>query len=338
MTILVSVIIPVYNVVTYLRECVESVRTQSYSHLEILLIDDGSTDGSDVLCDELAAQDNRIVVHHKANAGLSEARNDGIKKATGEYLYFIDSDDVLIDDTTIEKMVHGATAFNTPLVVAAYHRIENGLPNHCVKLAAIPEARLFTSSEMIEKLYQYDTFSSNFIVVHNKLYKRELFDDCMFPPRKLHEDEFVIHHLYLRAGQVLWLPYETYGYRIRENSIMRSAYSLGRLAIIDAYEERIQTLERYQLPIFETVYYLMNHLSYHSWCLYKYGFHKEQQLLKEKIVYYYNRYSSYYGTSRRLKLAAIRYINTLFRYSKHSIYERAYRLVDRLRGLLIKKS
>ena len=90
---LISIIIPVYNVEKYLKECVDSVRKQTYKNLEIILIDDGSKDNSGKLCDELAKEDNRIKVIHKENGGLSDARNVGIENATGEYIQFIDSDD-----------------------------------------------------------------------------------------------------------------------------------------------------------------------------------------------------------------------------------------------------
>ena len=95
---LISIIIPVYNVEKYLKECVDSVRKQTYKNLEIILIDDGSKDNSGKLCDELAKEDNRIKVIHKENGGLSDARNVGIENATGEYIQFIDSDDFVEKD------------------------------------------------------------------------------------------------------------------------------------------------------------------------------------------------------------------------------------------------
>lgn len=97
---LVSVIIPVYNVEAYLERCVRSVLDQSYSHLEILLIDDGSTDNSSSLCDSLALTDSRIIVFHKENGGLSSARNMGLEAANGDYLVYVDSDDLILDRST----------------------------------------------------------------------------------------------------------------------------------------------------------------------------------------------------------------------------------------------
>lgn len=334
MTSLVSVIIPVYNVVTYLEKCVNSIRKQSYQNLEILLIDDGSTDGSGVLCDELASQDDRIIVLHKANAGLSEARNDGIKCSRGDYLYFIDSDDYLIDKQTIEKMVLGAIEFGVSIVVAAYQRVENNFVNHCVKIELMPEPTVYQATDMIAKLYQYDCFSGNFIVVHNKLYKRNLFDDCLFPSGRIHEDEFVIYKLYLKAGQILWLPYETYAYRMRDNSIMRSAYSLRRLDIIDAYEERVEVLKAYGLPIKETVYQLITKLSYHRWCLLQYGFYLEERILSDKMKVYYQIYSNKYSGKTLLQLRLMRYMNSTYRFVYHNCYERLVRLSLRLRRLV----
>lgn len=324
---LVSVIIPVYNVAPYLKECVDSVCQQTYQNLEILLIDDGSTDGSGQMCDAFAQQDDRIRVYHKANAGLSEARNDGIKRSSGEYLYFIDSDDYLIDDRTIEKMVQGARQFDVSLVVAAYQRVNHNLVNHCVKIELMPEPIVYQAQDMIEKMYQYDRFSGNFIVVHNKLYKRNLFDDYLFPAGRIHEDEFVIYKLYLKAEQVLWLPYETYAYRMRANSIMRSPYSLKRLDIIDAYEERIEVLTQHQLPVSDTILALMNHLSYHHWTLVKLGFSDQAKLMQEKIRYYYKQCDFVSPPKQRIKLALIRYGNYWYRQFEHGLYRRLKRFI-----------
>ena len=101
---LVSVIVPVYNVYPYLRDCVQSVQAQSYQNWELLLVDDGSTDGSGELCDELAVEDGRIQVFHKPNGGLSDARNHGMHHARGEYFCFLDSDD-LLPENALEKLV-----------------------------------------------------------------------------------------------------------------------------------------------------------------------------------------------------------------------------------------
>ena len=101
---LVSVIVPVYNVYSYLRDCVKSVQAQSYQNWELLLVDDGSTDGSGKLCDELAAEDGRIQVFHKPNGGLSDARNHGMHHARGEYFCFLDSDDFL-EKKAVERLV-----------------------------------------------------------------------------------------------------------------------------------------------------------------------------------------------------------------------------------------
>lgn len=336
MNSLVSVIIPVYNVVTYLEECVSSVRQQTYQNLEILLIDDGSTDGSGHLCDQLAQQDKRIKVYHKVNAGLSEARNDGVKASNGEYIYFIDSDDYLIDCYTIEKMILGASQFNVPLVVAAYQRVKEGKTIHCVNLDVISEPKLFNAQDMVEKLYQFRVFNSNFIVTHNKLFKRQLFDSFLFPKGKLHEDEFTTYKLYLKAEQILYLPYETYAFRIRANSIMQSQYSLRRLDIIEAFDERIEVLKEHEIPIYDTVYQLMNKLSYHMWCLSRYGFHSEERELFHKLVDYYQRYSFMYKGKALMQLRLMRYTNFTYRFVYHRIYERFVRLSLRIKSLVMK--
>lgn len=334
---LVSVIIPVYNVAPYLKECVDSVCHQTYPHLEILLIDDGSSDGSGQMCDAFAQQDDRISVYHKANAGLSEARNDGIRRSSGDYLYFIDSDDYLIDPEIIEKMVSGARRFDVPLVVAAYQRVDNNCVNHCVNIELMPELAVYQAQDMIAKMYQYARFSGNFIVVHNKLCKRDLFDDCLFPAGRIHEDEFVIYKLYLKAEQVLWLPYETYAYRMRANSIMRSPYSLKRLDIIDAYEERIEVLTQHQLSVSDTILALMNHLSYHHWKLVKLDFADQARLMQEKIRYYYEQCDFVSQPKQRIKLVLIRYANYWYKQFEHGFYSRLVGQCRRLKRFIVKK-
>lgn len=121
---LVSVIIPVYNIETYLRECVESVLQQTYKNFELLLVDDGSKDSSPAICDEYAAKDSRVVVIHKANEGPSATRNRGIDESKGEFIVFVDSDD-LIHEEMLEKMVKAMTRYQTDLCISGFERFRD---------------------------------------------------------------------------------------------------------------------------------------------------------------------------------------------------------------------
>ena len=123
---MISVIIPVYNVYAYLIECIDSVINQTYMNLEIIMIDDGSNDGSSELCDKIAFKDDRIMVIHKENGGLSDARNVGISKANGEFLFFLDSDDIL-DKNAIKCMVDFCDDNDVDIVIGQLQRFVDEL-------------------------------------------------------------------------------------------------------------------------------------------------------------------------------------------------------------------
>lgn len=316
---LVSVIIPVYNVAAYLKECVASVCMQTYSHLEIILIDDGSTDRSGELCDELAREDARIKVYHQENGGLSLARNRGIEKSSGKYLYFVDSDDFLIDKHTLERMVTLAETYEVSLVLGAYVEVYEDRILSFLDKQVLPQ-QVLSAKQLMKYMYDFDKFKSNFIVAHNKLCSRSLFEGCLFPVGKLHEDEFTTYKLYLKAGQALWLNEETYGYRIRNQSIINGKYSLSRLDVIEAFEERVQVLQEAHLPIVDTVGVLLSHLSYHQWRLAHNGYSKEAKVLSSKFKAYYQEYSHFYKGKQRVKLFVMRYANLGYRFVKNVLY------------------
>lgn len=318
MTDLVSVIIPVYNVAPYLQQCIESVCTQTYLNIEILLIDDGSTDGSGALCDALAETDNRIKVYHQENAGLSQARNKGIEVSVGKYVYFIDSDDFLLDERTIETMVSYAYTYEVPLILGAYKEFDGSCYISTLDTKILLR-QVLSSEQLLEYMYGFEHFRSSFIVAHNKLYERRLFENCLFPVGKLHEDEFTTYKVYLEAGKALWLNQETYAYRIRLDSISQS-YSLRRLDIIKAYEERVKVLEAYGLPTAKTIEVLLSHLSYHRWMLSQYGYQKEGKDLYDRFRSYYLQYGHLYVGKQKLKLLMMRYANSMYRWIKHSLY------------------
>lgn len=147
---LISIIIPVYNVEKYLKECVQSVLFQSYSNYEILLINDGSTDSSKNLCNELKVQDNRITVYHKTNGGVSSARNLGINKAHGDYIIFLDSDDYWIGNDCLERLVAIAEANKADIVRGEYQRVdENGKITIAIRDKKKIENKILSSYEML---------------------------------------------------------------------------------------------------------------------------------------------------------------------------------------------
>ena len=154
---LVSIIVPVYNVEDYLTECIESAIKQTYHNLEIILVDDGSTDTSGKICDMYACKDDRIKVFHKQNGGLSDARNTGIEKATGEYIYFLDSDDML-PTGAIEKMLNACVQEDADMAIAGVEKfVDDKLPQSSEKIEAESDTTL-DKTETIRRMLLHDGF------------------------------------------------------------------------------------------------------------------------------------------------------------------------------------
>lgn len=210
---MVSIVVPVYNVRDYLEKCVKSVLAQTYEKWEMILVDDGSTDGCGALCDALAAQDVRIRVIHKENGGLSDARNTGAKQADGEYLLFLDSDDTIAPET-LEETVSAAKKYQSDIVLFDYKRVEElggeenctmDLPENCVmNLRTHPEVLLETPSAWI------------------RLFRREFYVDSglEFPKGYKYEDLGTTPKLALLAERIIYVKKPLYHYLIRQGSIM----------------------------------------------------------------------------------------------------------------------
>jgi glycosyltransferase involved in cell wall biosynthesis len=182
---LISVIIPIYNVGDYLKKCVNSIINQTYKNLEIILVDDGSTDKSGILCDEFAKKDSRIKVIHKQNGGLSDARNCGIEASSGKFIAFIDSDDFIAPDfyeylLSLQKENNADIAECNFIRVYEEKQDEFEFPikkeNIILKTDGVGALFLFMSDD--------DEISTNSVVVWNKLYNKKLFEDIRFPVRK----------------------------------------------------------------------------------------------------------------------------------------------------------
>ncbi|MCR5704433.1 MAG: glycosyltransferase, partial [Eubacterium sp.] len=231
----VSIIVPVYNVEKYLPTCIDSLVNQSYQNLEIILVDDGSKDRSGEICDEYARQDQRIIVIHKENGGLSDARNAGIDKASGDYLAFIDSDD-WVDNSMIEKMIlkiketdSDVAICNARLAYDDYRRVDS--PVWSI------EEEVLSGTEAMQRLGQKGKVC--YIIACNKLYKKKIFEQIRYPKGYIHEDEAVIHYVYENSEKVCLIPEDLYYYRQREDSIMGNGFSIKRIDSLVALSDRI---------------------------------------------------------------------------------------------------
>ena len=236
MSKLISVIIPVYNAEAYLSTCIDSVLSQSYSNLEILLVNDGSTDNSSDICETYAKKDNRIRVLHKQNGGSSSARNLGLDVASGDFVTFIDSDDV-VSPQLLQQLFD--ILGNNKISMCSYQRFINH-PTSNIKLG---QQRWEDAPTILRKMFQ----DNKYIVIWGKLYRRELFNTFRFCEGIIYEDEDALPQLIHAAGGIVTLDCPLYFYRVRPNSIMTSTFSEKRLDIIGVCQRRIDMLEQWGL-------------------------------------------------------------------------------------------
>lgn len=222
---MISVIIPVYNVKEYLEKCVCSVIIQTYRELEIILVDDGSTDGSGYLCDELQKKDQRIKVIHKENGGLSDARNVGFKFANGEYVFFLDSDDWICEDA-LEILYCLLKEENADIAVGNYYYQYD---IHKTSAAKLEKNMVFSKDEAMKALLKNDIIK-NF--AWGKLYKKELLNDYPFPVGKLFEDSYWTHLIFHQADKVVLSKKEIVFYYQRKNSISYT-FDIRKLHLIE---------------------------------------------------------------------------------------------------------
>lgn len=231
----ISIIIPVYNVAHYLPRCMESVINQTYTNLEIILVDDGSIDESGKICDTYAQKDKRIKVIHKKNGGLSDARNKGLKIATGRYIGFVDSDDY-IDKDMYELLYKIIYAYNADI---AECRIRDIWDEEDIKKSNKSDTEIieqFDTLSALEELILSRKFKVN---VYNKIYKRELLNGIEFPFKKINEDEFWTYKIFAKAEKIICCDTYKYYHTHRKHSITQSYDYQGNMDKFYALTERL---------------------------------------------------------------------------------------------------
>ena len=209
---LITVIVPVYNIKDYVEKCIVSLVNQTYSNLEIILVDDGSTDGSGDICERFAVQDNRIIVLHKPNGGLSDGRNYALDRAKGELIAFVDGDD-WIHPQMYELMYATMKETDADIVTCRLERRDEGFARRRYRQREL-DVKLLTGAEAL-----CDNIATPLVVAFNKLYRREIFADIRYPKGKLHEDEYVIHRIFYKCARVAVTDKPLYFYVAREGSI-----------------------------------------------------------------------------------------------------------------------
>lgn len=224
---MISIIVPVYNVEQYLNRCVNSLLRQSYQDLEIILVDDGSTDSSGQLCDNWGTKDRRIKVLHKENGGLSDARNTGLAVSSGDYIGFVDSDD-WIEPDMYQDMLDNMQRTGADLAVTGINRIyDNG---YNLNQFVHKNVECFNGDEIVKKYLEQNCFST---AAWDKLYKKDLLKNRRFPVGKLYEDAPVIYDILKNINKIVVIGKPQYHYFQRANSICGQSFSANKM---DHYE------------------------------------------------------------------------------------------------------
>lgn len=222
---LVSIIVPIYKVEPYLRRCLDSIVNQTYTNLEIILVDDGSPDGCPQICDEYAAKDERIVVIHKENGGLSDARNAGLDICKGEYISFVDSDD-WVENEYIFCLVENALSTNSDITIVNHDLVWN---NHQLKSEPF-ESCTIDGQKAFRKIILSQTIHLG--IAWAKLYRKRLFKDIRFPKGKIHEDDFTSYKLVYEANRICCVDYVLYHYYQRSDSISKTDKNYNHMDVV----------------------------------------------------------------------------------------------------------
>ena len=241
---LISVIVPIYNTEKYLVECVESLRKQTYSNIEIILVDDGSTDASIEICDGFAEKDSRVRVFHKKNEGVAVARNFGIQQSNGQYVVIVDSDDVAVDKM-IEVLYTQIKENDADIAVGNYYIYDESDGNFYYYITEADYCvEVLSPQELIDRQAgAWKWNSTAFMLTTFKLYKKVLFDDVSFTHGRRFDDEASTHRLFLRSKKTVFVNDNVYLYRRRSGSIMRTEFDLSWARdLVEVFSKKISDL------------------------------------------------------------------------------------------------
>lgn len=296
----VSIIVPVYNVEEYLPKCIDSILAQTFTNFELLLVNDGSIDGSGEICNEYALKDKRINVIHKKNGGLSSARNMGLKNSKGNYIGFVDSDDYI--DKDMYGTLHGlCIKRKADIAICNFLKEINGIiVNNKRSRKIIIE--LSNEEGMIELfkgvLYRFSTC--------NKLFNRKCFQGVTFPEGRIHEDLSTTYKLFANSSKSVYSTYEGYIYVKRNNSILTKRYNERRLQAFIGWDEIFEFINRRYESINEQVV-----ATFVYWCIdniiYIVNQVEDRKLLIEYVTFIQNYTRKYKGVIDSNKMLSKKY-------------------------------
>lgn len=231
----ISIIVPVYQVEDYLQKCIDSILNQTFTDFELILVDDGSSDRSALICDHYQQQDSRVVVLHKKNGGLSSARNAGLNQAHGKYIGFVDSDDY-ISPTMYEVLHQNIVDNDADLSICGIYDIYG---------QETPRKKEYLFEVLSRDAATLLILQGNNISVHavNKLYKKQIFSTVRYPIGKYHEDSYVILDVLEKCEKIVINSCQLYFYVHREGSINTENFSSKQFDFIDAWRQNEQRLQ-----------------------------------------------------------------------------------------------
>lgn len=279
----ISVIVTIYNIEEYLRECLDSILNQTYKNLEIILVNDGSTDSSGKICEEYAERDARIKIVNKSNSGLCDARNWGLEAATGDLIAFVDGDDYILPDM-YQILLDNLIDFQVDMSICSYEFFgEIGIERPKLEKE---NTKKMSVLEVLSVLHTKDRI--DFVVSWNKLFKKELYEGLRYPERNVLDDEPVTYQLHWRAGNVVFTNKRLYFFRQRNDSLTHTPSLRKYTEYLDSLLKRncffMNEVKDADLWKRDTLF-CMEELC---------NIHFRKDCPKEKLVYYHKQYVQMY--------------------------------------------
>ncbi len=230
----VSIIVPTYNIDKYINRCLNSISEQTYSDIEVIIVDDGSTDGTGEICKKFVEKDSRFKYFYKQNGGLSSARNFGLDRTRGDYIAFVDGDD-FVEKDMIETLFKNATLTGADIIACGFSEENRG-----DEVLSLKEG-IYSGQEILKKMAE--PLGYKYVVAWNKLYKKEVFDEVRFKLNKKHEDQWIVHKLLLKANKVSCIDNVLYRHDNRQGSITSEKDIIAHFDDIDALLYRAKLLD-----------------------------------------------------------------------------------------------
>ncbi|MCQ2514338.1 MAG: glycosyltransferase [Ruminococcus sp.] len=233
---LISIIVPIYKAEAYLDKCIQSIAQQTYKNIEIILVDDESPDKCPEICDKWAAKDNRVIVIHKPNGGVSSSRNTGLARTNGEYIAMVDSDDY-ISENMIERLYIALKNNDADLSLCDF---DKGKEENYIFDNTTAENEIIDAKTALERSYIDSHKALQYIAPWGKLYKKSLFDNLEYPNGKIFEDIYITHQILCRCNKIVVIDSIMTYYFQHSDSIMNKKFHIGKLDYLDASKSRIE--------------------------------------------------------------------------------------------------